>query len=42
MVKNKNLLEFDVKKDGGIIIFIFLFNKDYPFKGQNKGLITDT
>ena len=31
--KNKNVLEFDIEKDGGIIFnLLLLFNKDHPFK----------
>ena len=33
--KNKNVLELDVEKDGGIFFRFLLSNKDYPFNKYN-------
>ena len=34
--KNKNVLEFDVEKDGGIFFKDFVKKEDYPFKITRK------
>ena len=42
--KNKNVLEIDVEKDGGIIFLRKKIkrNKEYPFKEENYKIVLST